>query len=145
MSILLVVQAGQEGSAQRQNQLLPFGAGTVLSTALSRLGAFSEGPVVVAVSDLPADQEIEEIARANGATSVRGPSDDMLGRFVEVIADYPAEHLVRVTADSPLIDHHLVTEVVNAHLQSGADYTSNNLLRTHPMGLEVEVLSLIHI
>ena len=140
MSILLVVQAGPEGSAQRQNQLLQFGAGTVLSTALSRLSAFGEGPVVVAVSDLPADQEIEEIARANGATSVRGPSDDMLARFVEVIADYPAEHLVRVTAASPLIDHHLVNEVVNAHLQSGADYTSNNLLRTHPTGLEVEVI-----
>ncbi len=140
MSILLVVEAGQDGTDRRRNQLLPFGNGTVLSTALSRLAPFSEGPLVVAISDLPGDHEIEELARANGASAVRGPSDDMLARFVEVIADYPAEHLVRVTADSPLIDHHLVSEVVQAHLDSGADYTSNSLLRTHPTGLEVEVI-----
>ncbi len=140
MSILLVVEAGQAGSARRGSQLLPFGGGTVLSTALSRLGGFGDGPVVVAVSDLPDDHEIEEIARTNGAAAVRGPSDDMLARFVEVIADYPAEHLVRITAESPLIDHHLVSEVVNAHLQAGADYTSNNLLRTHPVGLDIEVI-----
>lgn len=140
MSILLVVQAGQDGSDRRKSQLMEFGEGTVLSTALNRLAPFSDGPVVVAISDLPGDNEIEEIARANGATAVRGPSDDMLARFVEVIADFPAEHLVRVTAESPLIDHNIVSEVVTAHLQSGADYTSNNLLRTHPTGLEVEVI-----
>lgn len=140
MSILLVLEAGRDGTEQRENQLLPFGNGTVLSTALSRLAPFSDGPLVVAISDLPSDHMIEEIARANGASAVRGPSDDMLARFVEVIADYPAEHLVRVTADSPLIDHHIVTDVVAAHLESGADYTSNNLLRTHPTGLEVEVI-----
>ncbi len=140
MSILLVVQAGQDGSDRRNSQLMPFGDGTVLSTALRRLAPFSDGPLVLAISDLPSDNEIEDIARANGATAVRGPSDDMLARLVEVIADYPAEHLVRVTADSPLIDHHVVSDVVNAHLASGADYTSNNLLRTHPTGLEVEVI-----
>lgn len=140
MSILLVVQAGQDGSDRRKGQLMEFGEGTVLSTALQRLAPFSDGPVVVAISDLPGDNEIEEIARNNGATAVRGPSDDMLARFVEVIADFPAEHLVRITAESPLIDHNIVSEVVTAHLQSGADYTSNNLLRTHPTGLEVEVI-----
>ena len=140
MSILLVVQAGQEGTDRRASQLLPFGDGTVLSTALARLAPFSDGPLVLAISDLPTDHEYEEIARANGATAVRGPSDDMLARFVEVIADFPAEHLVRVTAESPLIDHTIVADVVNAHLQSGADYTSNSLLRTHPTGLEVEVI-----
>jgi len=108
--------------------------------ALRRLSGFDDGPVVVAISDLPTDQDIEAIARNNEAATVRGPSDDMLARFVEVIADYPAEHLVRVTADSPFIDHHLVREVIATHLETGADYTSNTLLRTHPRGLDVEVI-----
>lgn len=140
MSILLVVQAGHDGTSRRDRQLTRFAGRTILDTALSRLSPFSDGPLIVAISDLPADSEIEEIARANDAATVRGPSDDMLARFVEVIADYPAEHLVRVTADSPFIDHHLVSEVVSAHLSSGADYTSNTLLRTHPRGLDVEVI-----
>lgn len=140
MSILLVVQAGYDGSDRRDRQLSPFGGSSVLDIALRRLSGFDEGPVVVAISDLPTDQDIEAIARNNDAATVRGPSDDMLARFVEVIADYPAEHLVRVTADSPFIDHYLVREVVTTHLETGADYTSNTLLRTHPRGLDVEVI-----
>lgn len=140
MSILLVVQAGHDGSDRRDRQLSSFAGGTVLDTALRRLSGFTDGPLVVAISDLPTDQDIETIARNNNAATVRGPSDDMLARFVEVIADYPAEHLVRVAADSPFIDHRLVSEVVAHHLETGADYTSNTLLRTHPRGLEVEVI-----
>lgn len=140
MSILLVVQAGHDGTSRRDHQLASFAGRSVLDTALQRLSGFVDGPLIVAISDLPADQQLEEIARANDAATVRGPSDDILARFVEVIADYPAEHLVRVTADSPFIDHHLVSEVVSTHLMSGADYTSNTLLRTHPKGLDVEVI-----
>jgi spore coat polysaccharide biosynthesis protein SpsF len=140
VSILLVVQAGHDGTNRRDLQLLPFAGGTVLDAALQRLSGFADGPLLVAVSDLPGDQDIEAIARNNGAATVRGPSDDILARFVEVIADYPAEHLVRVTADSPFIDHHVVADVVAKHIETGADYTSNTLLRTHPKGLDVEVI-----
>ena len=140
MSILLVVQAGHDGTGRRDRQLTSFDGRTVLDVALQRLAGFTDGPLIVAVSDLPGDQQVEEIARNNDAATVRGPSDDMLARFVEVIADYPAEHLVRVTADSPFIDRHLVSDVVAHHVATGADYTSNTLLRTHPTGLDVEVI-----
>ena len=140
MSILLVIQAGHDGTDRRDRHQLPFAGSTVLDVALQRLSGFTDGPTIVTVSDLTVDQEIEAVARNHDAASVRGPSDDLLGRFVEVIADYPAEHLVRVTADSPLIDVELVNEFVKQHLESGADYTSNTLLRTFPKGLEVEVI-----
>jgi len=140
MSILLVIQAGHDATSTRDHQMLPFGDSTVLDVALSRLQAFDGGPVVLATSDLPGDNALDEIARNREAATVRGPSDDLLARFVEVIADYPAEHLVRLRVNSPLIDHHLVSEIVQAHLSANADYTSNTLLRTHPQGLDVEVI-----
>ncbi len=140
MSILLVIQAGHDGTDRRDRHQLPFAGSTVLDVALDRLSGFTDGPTIVAISDLAVDQDIETVARNHDAASVRGPSDDLLARFVEVIADYPAEHLVRVTADSPLIDVSLVNELVRQHLESGADYTSNTLLRTYPRGLEVEVI-----
>ncbi len=120
--------------------MLPFGDSTVLDVALSRLQGFDGGPVVLATSDLPGDNELDQLARNREAATVRGPSDDLLARFVEVIADYPAEHLVRLRVNSPLIDHHLISEIVHAHLASNADYTSNTLLRTHPQGLDVEII-----
>ena len=140
MSMLLVVQAGHDGTNRRESQLRNFADATVLDNVLSRLSGFTEGPLIVSISDLPMDDDIEAMALRHDAAVVKGPSDDLLARFVEVIADFPAEHLVRVTADSPFIDHHLVSEVVRHHLESGADYTSNTLLRTFPKGLEVEAI-----
>lgn len=140
MSILLVVQAGYDGTVRRDIQMQSFMGTTVLGTALQRLSGYPDGPLIVAVSDLALDNEVEALARENGAATVRGPSDDLLARFVEVIADYPAEHLVRVTVNSPLVDRHLVDTIVTQHVESGADYTSNTLLRTYPTGLEVEVI-----
>ena len=140
MSILLVVQAGHEGTDEKRQQLAPFADSTVLDVALGRLSGFDEGPVVMAISDLPGDDDLAEMAQSHGLAVVRGPSDDLLARFVEVIADYPAEHLARVAISSPFIDASLVSEIVTAHIDSGADYSSNTLLRTHPKGLEVEVI-----
>jgi spore coat polysaccharide biosynthesis protein SpsF (cytidylyltransferase family) len=119
---------------------MPFADTTVLDVAVSRLANFAQGHVVLATSDLSSDDSFEAMARTHDAAIVRGPSDDLLARFVEVIADYPAEHLVRVIGDSPFIDHTLVEQIVDAHLESNADYTSNTLLRTHPGGLDVEVI-----
>jgi len=48
---------------------------------------------------------------------------------------------VRLTADCPLIDPQLVAAVVERHLATRADYTTNTLPRTFPKGLDVEVLS----
>ena len=136
--MLLVVQAGYDGTDRRDSHLRRFADATVLDQALRRLTAFTDGPVIVSLSDLPMDEEVEAIALSHGAAIVKGPSDDLLARFVEVIADYPAEHLIRVPADSPFVDHHLVSEIARHHLESGADYTSNTLLRTFPRGLEIE-------
>lgn len=140
MSILLVVQAGHDGTDSKERQLAPFADSTVLDVALGRLRGFNDGPIVMAISDLAADDDLDELARRHGVAVVRGPSDDLLARFVEVIADYPAEHLVRVRIQSPFADAGLVGEVVAAHVESGADYTSNTLLRTYPAGLDVEVI-----
>ena len=140
MSMLLVVQAGHDGTDRRDSQLRKFTNASVLDHALARLAGFTDGPLIVSVSDLPMDDEVEEVALRHGAAVVKGPSDDLLARFVEVIADYPAEHLVRVRADSPFVDRHLVNEIARHHRESGADYTSNTLLRTFPRGLEVEAI-----
>ena len=87
MSILLVVQAGHDGTDSKERQLAPFADSTVLDVAVGRLRGFNDGPVVMAISDLAADDDLDELARQHGVAVVRGPSDDLLARFVEVIAD----------------------------------------------------------
>jgi spore coat polysaccharide biosynthesis protein SpsF len=107
---------------------------------LERLARGGVGPVVVATTVLSRDDGIVELAASLGVRTVRGSEEDVLGRFALALDTYPAETVVRLTADSPLIDPDIVKQVLLRHRITGADYTSNTLVRTFPDGLDVEVL-----
>jgi RimJ/RimL family protein N-acetyltransferase len=65
----------------------------------------------------------------------------VLDRFASALATFPADHVVRLTADCPLADPVLVEGVIARHLDRGADYTSNVFPRTFPRGLDCEVMT----
>ena len=50
-----------------------------------------------------------------------------------------ADHIVRITADCPLVDPLIIDEVVALHLTEKSDYTSNTLKELFPDGLDVSV------
>lgn len=112
----------------------------ILELLLRRVSLAAIGPVVVATSDLAADDPIAELAAMLDVAVVRGSESDVLGRFVAALDTAPADHVVRITADCPLSDPAVLAEVYATHRTTGADYTSNTLVRTYPDGLDVEVI-----
>ncbi len=65
----------------------------------------------------------------------------MLDRYRLAVERHPADSVVRLTGDCPLVDPALVVAALDLHSARGADYTSNTLVRTYPDGLDVEVLA----
>ena len=79
---------------------------------------------------------------AEGVEVRRGPLDDVLARFVGVLDACPADHVVRLTGDCPLIDPQLIDATIALCLERGADYAQNRLVdRGFPKGLDVEVIT----
>lgn len=100
------------------------------------------GSLVVATSVDPTDDPLAACLEARGVSVFRGDLHDVLGRFAGALAAFgPAERVVRLTADCPLVDPDVVDAAVTLHADSGADYVSNSLERTFPRGLDVEVAS----
>jgi len=97
--------------------------------------------VVVATSDAPGDDPVAAVASAAGFPVVRGSETDVLGRFVTALDAHPADDVIRLTADCPLIDPVVVRDVLAHHRAADADYTSNTLVRTFPDGMDVEVVT----
>lgn len=137
--VVCVVQA-RTGSTRLPGKVLEeVGGRPMLRFMLDRLGDL-EHEVVVATSDLERDDPVEEVARAAGRAVVRGAESDVLARFAVALDAFPAAHVVRLTADCPLVDPDVVRAVVDLHRARGADYTSNVFPRTFPKGLDVEVV-----
>lgn len=97
--------------------------------------------LVVATSSCPSDDVLADCLEQNGVEVFRGSLTDVLSRFTKLQKLHRPDHIVRLTADCPLIDFNVIDAVVDLHLNSGSDYTSNVLERTFPRGLDVEIFT----
>lgn len=139
--VLCVLQA-RTGSTRLPGKVLQDLAGRpLLAFMLERLRQIPVDALVVATSTLTRDDAVVDIVRDAGVAVVRGPESDVLERYGMCLDTYPADTVVRLTADCPLLDPQVLADVLALHTQSGADFTSNVLPRTFPRGLDVEVAS----
>lgn len=98
--------------------------------------------VCVATSLNKEDDVIADFCGEEHFSVFRGSLEDVLSRYYEAAKTFKADTIVRVTADCPLTDAHIIDSCVEAFETSGADYVSNvNPARTFPRGLDVEVFS----
>lgn len=97
--------------------------------------------LVVATSVDASDDPLVELLEAEQITVRRGSLDDVAGRFSDVVNEFGPTNVIRLTADCPLTDPSVIDRVIQEHLDSGADYTSNTLERTFPQGLDVECVT----
>jgi len=97
--------------------------------------------IIIATTESKEDTAIVEIAGNLGIKSYQGSADDVLDRFYQVARKFGLRHIVRITADCPLMDPSVVDKGIEYYFSSGADYCSNVLERTFPDGEDVEVFS----
>lgn len=97
--------------------------------------------VVVATSDLAADDEIVAWCEKNDVLFQRGSESDVLSRFAETAKTHEADIIMRLTADCPLIDPQVCGTVLALFKNLEVDYTSNVNPATWPDGLDCEVFS----
>lgn len=144
MSVLVVVQARTGSSRFPRKVLADLDGQTMLGFMLDRIVPLADDPgttLVVATSDERTDDAVATVAGSKGIAVVRGSERDVLGRFQKALVEHPADIVVRLTGDCPLMDPAVVRGVLDVHRASGADYTSNTLARTFPDGLDVEVMA----
>ena len=142
--ILAIVQARMSSSRLPGKVLMPLAGAPMLVRQLERIErARLINRLVVATSDNPSDDVIAKAVRLEGVDCYRGPLEDVQARFVGALNAFgPADHIVRLTADCPLIDPAVIDETIDIHLQSGADYTSNTPDQGgYAKGLDVEVMT----
>ena len=98
--------------------------------------------IVVSTTLDPADDALEAVVRREAIAVHRGPPQDELARLAGALAAHPADHVVRVGDDSPLIDPDLIDATIDLHLAEQADHTTNRSPgAAYPAGQGVEVIT----
>lgn len=97
--------------------------------------------LVVATSTDPSDDPLVELLREHRIPFYRGSLSNVMERFIDVIDIEKPDTVVRLTADCPLTDANIIDLVIQKHISSGSEYTSNTLYPTFPDGLDVECIN----
>jgi len=141
-SVQVVLQARMSSSRLPGKVLADVEGKPMILRQLERISlAKNIDRVTVAISDDSSDDELSDVLSDSGVDVLRGNLKNVALRFYDVIQRDSPKNVVRLTADCPLCDWEVIDRVITAHLESGADYTSNTLKRSYPQGLDVEVFT----
>lgn len=150
-----IIQARLGSTRLPAKVLLPLPTGrTVLEEVIFRCRQIKGVDVVVVAvaddpgSDIVADHAMKAIFASCAKEDfvpvlvTRGPERDVLKRYVMAAEDVDADIIMRVTADCPLIDPEVCSEVLIQLKNDSLDYCSNVHPRTFPKGFDVECLTM---
>ena len=109
---------------------------------VNRLGqAKKVDEIILAISDSKDSDVLAEFAENNKFKYFRGSENNLLERHYLTAKNFGADVIVRIPSDNALLDPKIVDSMVEKHLNSDADYTSNVLEETFPVGLHTEVFN----
>ena len=97
--------------------------------------------VIVATTMRKEDLKIVKLCSNLGISVFCGSEDDVLDRYYQTARLFKANHIIRITADCPLIDPMVIAKVIELYFKKNADYATNGMPETFPDGLDTEVFS----
>ena len=106
--------------------------------------------IIVATSTNIADNEIERFCVQEHFLVYRGSENVVLDRFYKAATLQEAEHVIRITADCPLIDPSVIQRVIDAYFENkydffavatGAGVANKDFSGRFPDGMDAEIFS----
>ncbi len=135
-----IIQARRGSTRLPDKVLLPLGGKSVVDHVLERALAIKcVDEVVLATTNSPSDDVLEEIARKAGASVYRGSEHDVLDRYYQAATKAKATHVMRITADCPLLDPNVCNQLIEKHMYEKADYGG---IGNFPHGLDCEFFTM---
>lgn len=100
-----------------------YGVPSIERCLLNTLAITGSEATVLATSTHPEDTVLEQHNLHGRVAVVRGSEDDVLQRFFVAIEQFPADIVVRVTGDCPVVSYEIADMLIESHLRTGADVT----------------------
>lgn len=106
---------------------------TLLEVVIQRVLSVSGNvPVIVVTTGEKEDDFIEDLSKSLGVLVYRGSELDVMSRFVEAAEVYNIESIIRICADNPFLQTHLLVKLLEQKGVSDLFYMGFRLLNSLP-------------
>jgi spore coat polysaccharide biosynthesis protein SpsF len=137
----IVVQARMHSSRLPGKALIPIEGKPLLYRLCDRVARSQQTKtLVIATSDQPGDQLIENACRSRGIPVFRGPERDLTSRLLGAAYEHDLTVIVRVTGDNPLTDPEGIDELISIFRNEKADLVHNSHRHGYPYGTGAELV-----
>ena len=124
-NIAVIIACRLKSIRLKDKALLKIGDMTSVEYCIKNACKFSNvNHVVLATSDLPADEDLKDYTYTENVVFHQGHPEDVIQRYLDVIDQLKIDIVIRVTADMPFIDDEICSILLREHFESGADYTT---------------------
>ena len=142
--VAAIIQARMASSRLPGKVLTQLGHQPALEWMIKRAGrAKLIDQVIVATTNDPSDDVVEQFCAEKNTTCVRGDMFDVLDRVYQAAKQNQADVVVRLTGDCPFIDPEMLDDLVGVFLEvePQLDFAANRLPmeRTIQIGLDAEI------
>lgn len=139
MRTICIIQARLQSSRLPGKVILPLADKPVLAHVIDRCKQI-EGvdQVIVAIPSCAEEDRLEQVIGELGVRCHRGPLNDVLARYFGAAQLHESDHVMRVTADCPLLDPSICGNLLKLLIDNEADYGAT---AGWPHGLDCEVFT----
>ena len=139
--VTAIIQARMTSTRLPGKVLMEVMGKPLLSFQIERL-RFSKriDSIIIATTTNKEDDQIGELAQKEELNFYRGSEDDVLDRYYRAAKEYKVKHIMRLTADCPLISPEVCDSIAKTYFESGVDYIRTG--KTFAEGLDCEVIGL---
>ena len=97
--------------------------------------------IVIATSDHDSDIPLAIYLKTLGYGVYRGSLQNVFERFRRCVTEYPCDFILRITADSPLLNHTILQAVIHHANTLNSDLVTTVFPRTFPRGQNAELIN----
>jgi len=139
-TVTAIIQARMTSTRLPGKVLMQVMGRPLLSYQIERL-RFSKmiDKIIIATTVNQEDDLIVKLCKKEGLYFFRGSEDDVLDRYYQTAKRYNTEHIMRLTADCPLIYSDICDSISDAYFESNVDYIRTG--ETFAEGLDCEIIS----
>lgn len=125
-NVIAIIQARMGSTRLPGKVLLDLAGKSMLARVVERAQAVPlVNKVIIATTNHILDNQIELLCKQNGWICFRGSEEDVLDRYYQAAKREKADHIVRLTADTPLFSVRETNRLIEQHLKSNVAYTHN--------------------
>lgn len=124
--VVLILQARMGSSRLSGKSMMDLAGAPLVGRVIERVKRGKRvDEIVLATTQKPEDDVLEELARSYGTSVFRGSENDLVDRYYQAAKVFNADVVVRLPADNPCPELSEIDRIIAYHLTGQSDFSSN--------------------